>query len=188
MKNYSHSHQLATLSLLSRSKSQLFILVLTTSRIFWNLPPWAFSADGGGKKKDISQKRSTHVCDFQEERRKPGLGSLPGFMPLLTPTMCSWLGRFASDLSLPALREKNRKRKLFLTFFAYGRRRNPREARPPQRHNSRVKTFPISAFLNHMIKAATFTSSLFVAQVTCGHLNGSRIHSAALLNGERPAN
>lgn len=110
MKTYSHSHQLATLSLLSWSKSQLFILVLTMSRIFWNLPPWAFSADG--EKKKNSQKRSTHVCDFQEERRKPGLGNIPGFMPLLTPTMCSWLGRFASDLSLPALWEKRKKKVL----------------------------------------------------------------------------
>lgn len=70
------------------------------SRIFRNLLQWAFLASI----ENVSQK-GAHMSMISKRKRKPGLGSIPRFLPLLTPTMCSWLERFASDLSLPALSE-----------------------------------------------------------------------------------
>lgn len=49
------------------------------------------------------------------------------------------------------------------------------EPLPPQRHDWRIKTFPIC---NHTIKASTSNSSLIVAQMTCGHPNCSNMQRA----------
>lgn len=97
--------------------------------------------------------RSEHTCLRFKKGKRSGLECILRFMPWLTSTIWFWLDRFASNFGLLTLSKQ-----VFLHILCIYTNPRPHKAHvpigarlmeplPPQRHDGRIKTFPISAFL-----------------------------------------